>query len=101
MNSTTYLIKYLQKLNCFLLTSKVFDEQGVSDSCDEQTYENIDFETALKTEVKGIKSKKQLISAIRNDVKGVVFFKATADLDVDIIFEKLVECVVNKSWKPK
>lgn len=71
------------------------------DSCDEQPYENIDFETALKTEVKGIKSKKQLVVAIRNDVKGIIFFKATADLDVDIIFEKLVECVVNKTWKPK
>lgn len=85
----------------FKLTSKVFDEQDPVDPSDEQNYENIDFETALKTEVKDIKSKKQNILAIRNDVKGVVFFKATSDLDVDIIFERFIECVVNKTWKPK
>lgn len=85
----------------FELTSKVFDEQGTVDESDDQTYENIDFEAALKTEVKDIKSKKQNILAIRNDVKGVVFFKATSELDVDIIFEKLIACVVNKTWKPK
>lgn len=51
--------------------------------------------------MKGIKNKKQNILAIRNDVKGVVFFKATSDLDVDAIFEKLVQLVINKDWKPK
>lgn len=97
----TYLIKYYQKPLAFKLTSKVFDEQDPVNPSGVQTYENIDFETALKTEVKDIKSKKQNILAIRNDVKGVVFFKATSDLDVDIIFEKLIDCVVNKTWKPK
>lgn len=68
---------------------------------DEPKNESIDFEAALKSEVKEIKSKKQHVLAIRNDVKGVVFFKAASDLDVDLIFEKLVKLIVNKSWKPK
>ena len=68
---------------------------------DERKIESIDFEAALKSEVKEIKSKKQHVLAIRNDVKGVVFIKSAADLDVDFIFDKLVQLVVSKSWKPK
>lgn len=61
----------------------------------------MDFESALKSEVKDIKTKRQIVMAIRNDVKGVVFFKTPSDLDVDAVFEKLIEMVVNKNWKPK
>lgn len=56
---------------------------------------------ALKSEVKEIKAKKHQVLAIRNDVKGVVFFKANANIDVDNIFESLILSVINKNWKPK
>jgi hypothetical protein len=61
----------------------------------------VDFETALLSEVKEIKTKKHKILAIRNDVKGVVFFKANSDVDVPESFLKLISLVKERLWKPK
>lgn len=68
---------------------------------DQSANEDFDFEKALKSEVKEMKSKNKNVIAIRNDVKGVVFFKACNDLDVNHIFDKLIQMVTSKSWKPK
>jgi hypothetical protein len=61
----------------------------------------MDFESALSAEVKNMKSKKQDVLAIRNDIKGVVFFKISTEIDVYSIFERLVTSVKEKVWKPK
>lgn len=90
------------KFHLFLKNLKVLEgDEVVPLTNDELKNESIDFEAALKSEVKEMKSKRHHVLAIRNDVKGVVFFKAATDLDVDIIFEKLIQLVVSKSWKPK
>jgi len=86
-----------------LILQKVLDEQACSlqTTSDLSNADKFDFEAALKSEVKEIKSKKQNVLAIRNDVKGVVFFKASNELDVNAIFDKLVQMVTSRSWKPK
>ncbi len=48
-----------------------------------------------------MKSKKQNVLAIRNDIKGVVFFKVTSEVDVYATFDRLVFAVKEKVWKPK
>lgn len=83
-----------------LFNSKVLGDQAEASEVD-PSRADMDFESALKSEIKDIKMKKQIVLAIRNDVKGVVFFKAATDLDVDAIFEKLIEMVISKNWKPK
>ena len=79
------------------------DQQSCSHqpACVLPNVDEYDYETALKSEIKEIKGKKQNVLAIRNDVKGVVFFKVNAELDVNIIFDKLVQMITSRSWKPK
>jgi hypothetical protein len=61
-----------------------------------------DFSKALSDEVRSIKSKKNTkISAIKNDVKGVVFIRALDDVDVDEVVESILGLVTSKAWKPR
>ena len=81
------------------MSKKVCEDQFLTVS--EDGSELVDFEAAMQSEIKEIKSKKHLALAIRNDVKGVIFFKASSDIDVNTIFIKLIEIVKNQTWKPK
>lgn len=68
---------------------------------DDADVQPTDFESALSAEVSAIKSKKRKVLAVRNDIKGVVFFKTTSDIDVYHYFDLLVAAVKEKAWKPK
>lgn len=68
---------------------------------DSSEIDKFDFERALKSEVKEMKSKNKQVIAIRNDVKGVVFFKSCNELAVNHIFDKLIQMIISKCWKPK
>lgn len=70
-------------------------------SNDDSECEHLDFESALKSEIKDIKTKKNNVLAIRNDVKGIVFFKTSSGLDVNAIFQELVKMIKARTWKPK
>lgn len=83
------------------LICKIADEEQTCEQMNETSTEHHDFESALKEEIFDIKNKKQALLAIRNDVKGVVFFKASSNLDINSSFQRLIHMIKERAWKPK
>lgn len=86
-------------LNNAGFTLQVLEDASEEDQSNEAEFD--DFESALRQETASIKNRKPKVLAIRNDIKGVVFFKAVQKMDVDQVIESVLKLVQERNWKPK
>jgi hypothetical protein len=83
----------------YLFNAKTFGDHDHSSETEENV--ELDFEKAISNELIEMKNKKKTIEAIKNDVKGVIFFKTPSNLNIFEAFNILVKAVTDKNWKPK